>query len=67
MATLATRGRLNAERRFFLAMAGALAVCTFAGFARTYYLMEYTGAADLPPAVHLHGLLFTSWVLLFGL
>ena len=67
MATLAARGRLSAERRFFLSMAVAMAVCTFAGFARTYYLMEYTGAADLPPAVHLHGLLFTAWVLLFGL
>ena len=67
MATLASGTRLSAERRFFLGMAIGLAICTFAGFARSYYLMEYTGATDLPLMVHLHGLLFTAWVLLFGL
>ena len=67
MATVTGAGvRLTSERRFFLGMAAALAVCTFAGFARSYYLMAYTGAADLPPLVHLHGALFTAWVLLFG-
>jgi hypothetical protein len=45
----------------------ALAICTFAGFARTYYLSRWTGSAELPWLVHLHGALFTSWVLLFGL
>ena len=59
--------RLTEERRFFLAMALALAICTFAGFARTYYLMRYTGAAELAPLVHLHGALFTAWILLFGI
>ena len=67
MATIAPIVRLSAERRFFLSMAIALALCTFAGFARTYYLMEYSGAADLAWMVHVHGLLFTAWVLLFGL
>ena len=67
MATIAPRTRLNSERKFFLGIALALAICTFAGFARTYYLMEYTGAADLPWLVHLHGMAFTSWILLFGL
>jgi hypothetical protein len=67
MATIAPTARLNSERRFFLAIAIALAICTFAGFARTYYLMEYTGASDLPWLVHLHGILFTAWVVLFGL
>ncbi|WP_423602218.1 hypothetical protein [Sphingomonas sp. MS122] len=59
--------QLTGERRFFLAMAVALAICTFAGFARSYYLMTYTGAASLAPLVHVHGALFTTWVLLFGL
>lgn len=67
MATLASPGRLSTERRFFLGMAIALAICTFAGFARTYYLMTYTGAGELPWLVHLHGMVFTAWVLLFGL
>lgn len=68
MATVTRPGmRLTGERRFFLAMALALAICTFAGFARTYYLMRYTDAADLAPLVHLHGALFTAWILLFGI
>lgn len=48
-------------------MAVALAICTFAGFARSYYLKSFTGAKSLAPLVHLHGALFTAWVLLFGL
>ena len=67
MATTAVpNSRLSGERRFFLGMAAALAVCTFAGFAQTYFLMRWTGAASLAPIVHLHGVLFTAWVLLFG-
>lgn len=58
--------RLSGERRFFLGMAGALAICTFAGFAQSYYLMQFTGARGLSWMVHLHGALFTAWVLLFG-
>ena len=58
---------LSAERRFFLGMAAALAICTFAGFSRTYYLMTYTGAPSLVWMVHLHGIVFTLWVLLFGM
>jgi hypothetical protein len=58
--------RLNAERRFFLAMAAALAACTFAGFAQSYYLMRFTNAPSLGLIVHLHGVLFTLWVLLFA-
>lgn len=58
--------RLNSERRFFLGMAAAMAVCTFVGFARSYYLMRWTGSPALAGLVHLHGLLFTGWVLLFG-
>src|SRR5262249_16855541 len=39
----------------------------FAGFARTYYLKIYTGAPPLSPLLHLHGIVFTSWILLFVL
>ena len=67
MATYASPGRLSAERKFFLGAAIALAICTFAGFARTYYLSRWTGSAELPLMVHLHGVAFTAWVLLFGL
>jgi hypothetical protein len=67
MATYAAPAGLNAERKFFLGIALALAICTFAGFSRSYYLMQWTGAHELPWIVHVHGVLFTVWVLLFGL
>ena len=68
MATQAVpRVSLGLERRFFLGMAVALAICTFLGFARSYYLMQFTDARPLTWLVHVHGVLFTAWVLLFGL
>lgn len=45
------------------------AVCTFlivfAGFARTYYLKILFGTPALPLLLHLHGLIFTLWFVLF--
>ncbi len=58
------RVRLSAERLFYLSMAIGLLAVAFAGFAPSYYLMRYTGAPPLPPAVHFHGLLCTGWMLL---
>jgi hypothetical protein len=54
------------DRRFFGGMALAVAITIFAGFARTYYLKGAFGSPALPPLVHLHGFLFTSWILLFA-
>ena len=46
-----------------------VAVCTFllifAGFARTYYLKILFGTRALPLLLHLHGLIFTAWFVLF--
>jgi hypothetical protein len=53
------------DRWFFSGMAVAAIVITFTGFARTYYLGSYFGARALTPLVHLHGVLSTSWLLLF--
>jgi hypothetical protein len=36
----------------------------FAGFSRTYYLKGLFGRPPLSPLAHLHGFLFTSWILL---
>lgn len=60
-----TRG----ERRFFSAMAAAIVVMALAGFARTYFLRPLLPVLEpapmaLTPLIHLHGLLFTGWVLL---
>jgi hypothetical protein len=60
------------DHLFYSSTAVVLALAVFAGFARTYYLPFLSGwptatIARLPftPVVHIHGALFTSWVLLF--
>jgi hypothetical protein len=60
------------DRVFYSSMAIAMAVTVFAGFAPTYYLRPLlgawptvTGATTLTVLAHIHGLLFTGWVLLF--
>lgn len=65
MATYAAQPvRRSAEDYFFLAMALLLFAAVFIGFARTYYLAGLF-RAELPSAVvHVHGALFSSWLLL---
>jgi hypothetical protein len=53
------------ERLFYTGMAIVVACTVFAGFARTYYLKAYFGAPPLIPLLHLHGAVFTSWVVFF--
>ena len=50
---------------FYTGMSIASVVTVFVGFAPTYYLKGYFGAARLTPLVHVHGVVFTSWILLF--
>jgi hypothetical protein len=52
------------ERLFYTGMAFVFLFIVFAGFARTYYLRPYFGTPLLTPLLHLHGLIFTSWLLL---
>ncbi len=52
------------ERLFYTGMAVVFVVTVFAGFARTYYLRPYFDASSLPRLLHLHGLVFTSWLVL---
>lgn len=66
MATVAlAQTRWRAERRFYSGMALALLAATFIGFAPTYYLASYFAAPPLGPLVHVHGILFSAWILLF--
>jgi hypothetical protein len=56
------------ERRFYCRMAIALVVLVFLGFAPSFYLRDVVPAyprpnPTLPPAVILHGALFTGWML----
>jgi len=61
-AVFASRRR---ERLFYTCMAVAVVFTVFAGFARTYFLRPYFDARPLQPLLHLHGLIFASWVALF--
>ena len=66
MATIAApRARWQSDRRFYSGMAAAMVAATFVGFAPTYYLSSFTGAPALGPLVHLHGVVFSAWMLLF--
>ncbi|MEW6734389.1 MAG: hypothetical protein AB1489_23890 [Acidobacteriota bacterium] len=59
--TIARQG----EHIFYTGMAVAIVIIVFAGFAPTYYLKSYFNTPPLIPLLHLHGLVFTSWLLLF--
>src|SRR5262249_5511849 len=52
------------ERVFYVGMSVAVAATVFVGFARTYFLKSYFGAPPLIPLLHLHGFVFTSWIVL---
>ena len=70
MATVAspTVDAQTRERRFYSRMAILLIIVMLAGFAPSFFLrgIVYSPRPNptLPPAVMLHGLLFTSWMLL---
>jgi hypothetical protein len=53
------------ERLFYVGMAVLITITVFAGFSRTYFLKSYFGSPDLSLLLHIHGLVFTSWILLF--
>ena len=53
------------ERLFYTGMAVAVVITVFAGFAPTYYLKPYFATQPLIPLLHLHGIVFTSWIVLF--
>jgi len=67
MATLAgpVRTRLSTERRFFTSMAAVIAVATFVGFAPSYYLVSVFGGRPLSTLLHVHGVVFTAWIVLY--
>lgn len=65
MSTEAAPQRRVVERRFYVAAAIGAILVVFAGFARTYYLKGVFGAPAIPELVHVHGIVMTSWFLLF--
>ena len=66
MAVSATAVRMGRRtRRFYLGMAIAIAITVFVGFSRSYYLKGWYGRPDLSGLLHLHGAVFTTWILFF--
>lgn len=67
--TIPSRARsLNGERLFFLLTAASMLLAVLVGFAPRYYLAPINGSHTMAQAslmVHLHGAVFSVWVLLF--
>jgi hypothetical protein len=61
-AAVRTRRR---TRRFYVGMAVAFAITVFVGFSRSYYLKPWYGTPELSTLLHVHGLVFTAWVVFF--
>ncbi|MGH8218813.1 MAG: hypothetical protein ACREUT_09660 [Steroidobacteraceae bacterium] len=56
-----------ADHVFYRAIAFAILLAIFLGFATTYYLKGLFGTPPLPAVIHVHALVFTSWVVLFNI
>jgi hypothetical protein len=54
----------RSDRVFHSGMAIAFLVTAFIGFAPTYYLKSVTDAPPLSPLLHVHGVVFSAWLLL---
>jgi hypothetical protein len=62
----------SSDRLFYSGMAIVMAALVFSGFAPTYFFRLFGGGPSstvsggaFTPLVHVHGALFTAWVLLF--
>lgn len=53
------------ERLFYIGIALAIIATVFAGFSRSYFLKAYFGSPELSLLLHIHGLVFTGWIMLF--
>ena len=52
-----------ARRVFFVAMASAVIVAVFAGFAPTFYLRgSFVQTRPMSTLLHVHGIVFSAWV-----
>ncbi len=62
---LANERTRRIDHRFHLGMAIAMAFGVFAGFTRTYYARSYFHSPAIPLWVHVHGAVFTGWMLFY--
>src|SRR4029450_2159271 len=56
--------RWRRDRVFYAVLPIVMAAAVFFGFSPTYYLKSSFGTPALSPLYHLHGFLFTCWMLL---
>jgi hypothetical protein len=63
-AAVSLRVNSNADR-LYVYLAYACAAIAFAGFAPTYWAPIATRTFNGPPILHLHGLLFSAWMVFF--
>ena len=54
--------RWQTHRAFFTGLSLLMVLAVFVGFSRTYYLKDLYGTPELPALFHVHGLLFTTWM-----
>ena len=64
-ATAGGRSRASNDRLFYTGMGLAMAAAVFAGFGPSFFSKVFVESAPLPLIVHLHGMVFTAWMLLF--
>ena len=57
--------RWRRDRIFFAAMATVIALVVFAGFSRTFFLKGLFGTRPLSLFFHIHGFVFSCWIILF--
>ena len=57
--------RRSSDRLFYAAASLAIIASVFVGFAPTYYLRSRFFPTPLPLLLHVHGVVFTAWILLF--
>ncbi|MDR6625307.1 hypothetical protein [Caulobacter segnis] len=65
MSSLSERAALPVGRRFYVGMAAIFTLIAFGGFVPTYWAKLASGTFGGAPILHLHGLIFFSWTLLF--
>jgi hypothetical protein len=52
------------DRRFYLSVTVLTALLVFAGFARTFFLNTFFAKMQLPPLWVIHGVVFSSWLVI---
>jgi len=57
--------RWASDRRLYTGVAIGTALITLVGFAQTYYLKVLFGTPPLRLLLHVHGIVMTSWIVLF--